>query len=281
MTERGGLPLVPAYDAVVERNKIEILQKPGDLTIRDGDIAVTRWGDLMLNDDDYSAFFKLVQTWRFNFPTIKVLFDASIDIAQHRRDLEAELEGLFTQAAMKSRHPMHSLDYDAYHRTNDATGAAEVARGVYAGSIAIALNNMLQSFRINIVATQDEWKKAAPLFDGCSVGQILEASANNVRHAEEWQTTRPPTRQQMNSIQVLSAVFREPLDPPDGSRHRFSREVCPETLQLISNGDFQQLETNLFSFANAMLKQRQRRLPTQARAPSSLRLDETGTAPTP
>lgn len=270
MAEQDKLPLVPAYDDIVERNRIEILQKSGDLVVRDGDIAVTRWGDLMLNDEDYSAFFKLVQTWRFNFPTLKILFDASIDSVQRHKSLEVGLEGLFAQAAMKSPHPMHSLDYDAYHKTNDAMGAAEVARGVYAGSIAVVLNNMLQSFRVNVVATQDEWKKAAPLFDGCSVGQILEASANNVRHAEEWQATRPPTRQQMNSIQVLSAALREPLDPPDGSRHRFSREICPETLQLISDGDFGKLEENLFLFAKNMLKQRQRRLPSQAQTLSSL-----------
>lgn len=29
---------------------------PGDLTLRNGDIAVTRWGDLKLNDEDYSSF---------------------------------------------------------------------------------------------------------------------------------------------------------------------------------------------------------------------------------
>jgi len=128
MTEQEKLPLVPAYDAVVERNKIETLQKPGDLTTRNGDIAVTRWGDLMLNDEDYSAFFKLVQTCRYNFPTLKVLFAAPIEIAQHRKSLEEELDGLFAQAATNSRHPMQSLDYDAYHRTNDATDAAEVSR---------------------------------------------------------------------------------------------------------------------------------------------------------
>jgi hypothetical protein len=263
MTGEEKLAPVPAYDDLVERNQIQLLQKPGDLVARNGDIAVTRWGDLMLNDEDYSAFFKLVQTWRFNFPTLKVLFDASIDSAQRGTSLEADLDDLFAQAAAKSPHPMHGLDYDAYHRANDSMGAAAIARGVYAGSITIVLSNMLQSFRANIAGTQEEWKKAAPLFNGCSIGQIIEASANNVRHADEWQTTRPPTRQQMNSILVLSTALCEPLVPPDGSRHRFSREISPEALQLISGGDFSKLETNLFLFANNMLKQRQIRLPSQ------------------
>jgi hypothetical protein len=263
MTEQEKLSQVPAYDSIVDRNKIEILQKSGDLVLRNGDIAMTRWGDFMLVSEDYSAFVKLVEAWRFNLPTLKVLFESSIESTHHLKDLEGDLESIF------SRHtsPTGDIDYDAYHRTNDAMGAKEVACGVYAGSIAIVLSNMLQSFRANIVATQDEWKKATPLFFGCSVGQILVASANNVRHADEWQTTRPLKPEQMKSIQVLSAALQEPLVPPDGSRHRFSREVSPETLHLISDGDFGRLEANLFNFANDLFKQRQTRLPTQVPTP--------------
>jgi hypothetical protein len=182
MTEQEQLLNVPAYDSIVDRNRIEILKEPGDLVLRNGDIAMTRWGDLMLLNEDYSAFVKLVQAWRFNFPTLKVLFESSIESTQHHKNLEGDLESIFSRNATLTG----DIDYDAYHRTNDAMGAKEVARGVYAGSIAIVLSNMLQSFRVNIAATQDEWRKATPLFFGCSVGQILEASANNVRHSDEW-----------------------------------------------------------------------------------------------
>ena len=82
----------------------------------------------MLNDEDYSAFFKLVQTWRYNFPTLKVLFDASIGTVQTRKDLEKSLETLFLQAAEKSPHPLMSLDHDAYHRTVTAHPPAAVIR---------------------------------------------------------------------------------------------------------------------------------------------------------
>jgi hypothetical protein len=70
----------------------------------------------------------------------------------------------------------------------------------------------------------------------------------------------------MKSIQVLSVALQEPLVPPDGSRHRFSREVSPETLHLISDDDFGRLEANLFNFANDLFQQRQTRLPTQVPA---------------
>ncbi|MDR3505270.1 MAG: hypothetical protein P4L52_03400 [Acidocella sp.] len=263
MTKEETSAAVPGYNDLVTRNEIEILQKPGDAVIRNNDFALTRWGDIMLIDEDYSAFFKLLETWRYNFPTLKVLFETSIDRIQHRKNLEVRLQSLFEEAAKKTPHPMASMDHEAYHRTNDEIGAAEIARGVYAGSIAIVLNNMLQAFRANIAATAEEWKKAAPLFDGCSVGQIVEASANNVRHAEEWQTARPPDKRQLNSIQVLATVLNEPLEPVDGSRHQFGREVSPETLQLLSGGDFMVLEANLFRFAQNMLKQRQRRMPSQ------------------
>ncbi len=218
MTEQEELPHVPTCDGIVERNKIEILREPGDLVLRNGGVAVTRRGDLMLVNEDYSVFVKLVQTWRFNSPTLRALFEASIENTKLKDNLGVNLEDLLY---FRGKSPTCGIDYDAYHRTNDAMSSAEVARGVYAGSIVVVLNNALQSFRVNIAATQDEWEKALPLFHGCSVGQILEAPANNVRHAEEWQTTRPPTRLQMKSIQVLSAALQEPLTLPDGSRHRF------------------------------------------------------------
>jgi len=126
---------VPDYDDIVQRNGIEVLKKPGDLVIRNGDIAVSRWGDLMLVDEDYCVFFKLVQAWRYNVPTLKVLFEASIGSAQHGRDLEVEREDLAAQLSMSSRLPIPNQDDDAFHRTNVAIGAAEVARGVCAGPL--------------------------------------------------------------------------------------------------------------------------------------------------
>jgi hypothetical protein len=268
VTRHKFLSSVPKYDDVVERNNIEILRKGGDLVLRNGDIAVTRWGDLMLNNEDHSAFLKLVQEWRYNYPTLKVMFESSFDTTRHERAQENDLSTLFQQAASKSPHPMTSFDYDEYHRINEESGAKKVARGAYAGSVAVILSKFLQSFCANICATRDEWEKSAPLFGGCSVGQVLEASANNVRHSDQWATTRPPSPQQLKSIRILSAALHEPI-AADGTNHRFSREISPETLQLISGGDFQRLEINLFAFAKNLLWQRQRRLPSLAPNPAS------------
>jgi hypothetical protein len=250
---------VPTYDEVVDRNDIGLLKSPGDLAILNGDLATTRRGDLMLNDPEYSAFFRLVNWWRFNYPVMSVMFDAVFPPTAESGRLERDLEELFQHAATKSPHPMTSLDYDEYHRINDAMGAQEVALGVYAGAIVVALSNALQSFRADIGGNMQQWDAASPQFGGCSLGQVIIASANNVRHADEWQVSRPPTQQQLQSMRVLAAALNEPLVPPDGSRHRFGREVSPETLQVLSGGRVAQLEANFFAFAKDMLERRQQR----------------------
>ena len=46
---------LPAYDDIVERYGLNILKTPGDLVVKDGDIAVTKTGDLMLNSPNIVA----------------------------------------------------------------------------------------------------------------------------------------------------------------------------------------------------------------------------------
>ncbi|MCA8205143.1 hypothetical protein LGM71_29320 [Burkholderia sp. AU33545] len=255
-------PAVPDYDDVVDRNEITLLTTPGDLAVVNGDLALTRRGDLMMTSPDYHAFFRLVNWWRFNFPVLSVMFDSVFPLVDDVTRLDQALKEQFAIAAKKSPHPMTSLDYDAYHRINDERGAVEVARGVYAGAIVVALSNALQSFRADIEGVQHEWDAAVPRFAGCSFGQVVVASANNVRHADEWQTARPPTARQLQSMRVLSAVLNEPLDPADGSRHRFGREVSPEVLQAICGGKMARLEENFFDFAKDLfLRREQRNLP--------------------
>ncbi|MCY0856643.1 hypothetical protein [Cupriavidus sp. D39] len=250
---------VPDYLEIIERNDIDLLKIPADLAVLNGDLALTRRGDLMLNDIDYSACFSLVNWWRYNYPVMAVMFEAVFPPADLAERLDGELEELFTRAAATSPHPMQSFDYDAYHRINDARGAQQVARGVYAGAISVALSNAMQSFRADIQATMGEWDASSPAFGGCSLGQVIIASANNVRHADEWQAARPPSERQLQSMRVLAAALNEPLDPPDGSRHQFGREISPETLHVISGGDLEQLEANFFAFAKDLLKRKRHR----------------------
>lgn len=95
-----------------------------------------------------------------------------------------------------------------------------------------------------------------PRIEGCSFGQVVVASANNVRHADEWQTARPPAAKQLQSMRVLASVLNEPLIPADGSRHKFGREVSPEVLEAICGGDMEQLEKHFFDFAKDLFHRR-------------------------
>jgi hypothetical protein len=243
------LPPVPDYGDVVERNDIDILSVPGDLTILNGDIAVTRRGDLMLNSEEYSAFVTLVNWWRFNYPVLSVLFYAVFEPEVEKEELGQALESPLVEVGLRGLRSVEVFDHKEFHRVNNETGAKEIAKGVYAGTIAIALSNALLAFRHDIRADKSAWDKACPLFGGFSVGQVVVASANNVRHGDEWQVTRPPTAKQLQSLTVLAGALSEPLDPPDGSRHRFHREVSPEILNVLSEKSFESLEKCICSFA--------------------------------
>ena len=261
---------VPAYDVVVERNQISILLQPGDLTVRGGDIALTKWGDLMLKDEDYSAFVRLVQGWRFNYPTLKVMFETVFGTFEEQQRLIQEGGNSFPQPTDKHPHPLFNpaMNAAAFNRAMDEHGAAEVAQGTYAGAIVVVISKALQSFKDNVVATQNEWETSGPLFGNCSVGQILVAAANNVRHNDEWAKTRPPNVQQLTSIKVLAAALKEKI-AADGSGHKFAREICPEILKLLSEGDLARLESQIFVFANDLLMRRQKRLPSQYAGPAN------------
>lgn len=246
------LPAVPDYGDVIDRNNIEALLVPSDLAIVDGDLAVTRRGDLMLNSEEYSAFFSLVNWWRFNYPVLSVLFHSVFPPAEDEVNSRSLIEGGLLGGENQGSHANWSATVENFHRMNDTAGAQKVAKGLYAGTIVVALSNALQVFRHDIRAGKAAWDQSRPQFDGVSLGQVVVAAANNVRHADEWQITRPPTPQQLQSIIVLAAALREKLDPPDGARHKLHREVSPEILSLLSDGNFQKLEERIFAFAKSM-----------------------------
>lgn len=252
---------VPKYVDVVQRNDIRMLLKPGDLVLRNGGFAMTAWGDLMIHSEDYSAFSRLVGAWRYNFPTLEILFLNSFATF----DRQAELDRLMRCALYKTPHPLgtgDAADYAAYHRARDEHGAMQIARDVYAGTIAIVITNLLHDFRRNISATAVEWRQSPPLFDGHSIGETLGACANCARHGDEWARTEPKTAQQRRSIEVLSAVLQDTISRR-GVGGLLIKDIPPKVLNVVSSGDFLTLESAVFSFAQNLMSLREKRRPSQ------------------
>lgn len=240
--------IVPTYDAVVERNSITVLLTPGDLTLRNGDIAVTRRGDLMLNDEIYSALVRFVQFWRHNFPTLRTLFDSVVRSHEDEERATAEMDRLGSLTWEPAQGPLGNLGVTAFHALNERIDATRESRGIYAGTITLVIDRALQTLKEDLGA-KEYYCAAGPQFQGRSVGEVLVASGNNFRHADEWLIAPPPYSLQMKSVNVLSDVLQEPI-PDSGSIRGFARNVGAEILDVLSDRDFRRLETVVFAFVN-------------------------------
>lgn len=163
--------------------------------LKNGDLALTKSGDLMLNNAEYSATLRLVQRWRFNAPTLKMLFERVFSVQNRKRELDARLNVVFANHVFDTKAsdllpPSESIEQ--YHALNDEIAANEIGASACAGAIVLVLSGLLQSFKDDMDATKDDWNKSPPIVQGCSVGMILAASANNFRHLDEWVKTEIP-----------------------------------------------------------------------------------------
>lgn len=110
---------------------------------------------------------------------------------------------------------------------------------------------MLTLFKMD-VEDSPEWQSTEPLVGGYSVGAIIDTTANNFRHRDEWAVARStPNMRQLASIRVLAAALGEPI-AADGWDHRLSRDVGHEILEVLSEGDFETFSTRIFRFVNAI-----------------------------
>jgi hypothetical protein len=240
------------YDKLVDCYGLTMLKSPGDLQIENGDIAVTKDGrDLKFGDTAYNALFRLVNGWRFNEPTFKLLFELVYEAKQKQAELEEHQnrEPLSLVAMMGNSEAVAT-----YHRMNDEIGATQMAYYAAATALLLAISAMLALFKIDVEAGP-AWQTTGPLFGGHSVGAIIEATANNFRHRDEWAMTRPPNTRQLSSIQILAAALNEPISG-DGSRHRLARDIGHEILDVLSGGNFETLAARIFEFANTLAERR-------------------------
>ena len=240
----------PSYEDTIAAYNLEILKPGGDLQISaTGDLQLTPDGDLKLGGDGFNAMFRLVRRWCFNAPTLAVMFDAIARTQEQKQGYEAEKNDI---ASILFDDPQA---IQKFHLLTDEIGASEFGCAAYAGTIMVVLGNLLARFKSDLNATQDDWKQAPPLIEGYSVGAIIDAAANNFRHHDEWAKTEPPSQQQLRSISVIAAVLKIAIEP-NGARHPFRQNVCPDVVATLSGDSFEQLNRNLFDFATSMVSLR-------------------------
>ena len=240
----------PSYEDVVETYGLAILKAGGALSVENGEIAMTKDGDLKLGDTVHNALFRLVQAWRLNAPHLRFLFELVRSMLIRRKNLGEKMNKIGNE---------QSADFDTgkypevetevirrFHEVIDEQGAAEYGYATYAGCVVLLLSGSLLRFKNDIEGTATDWNKAAPLFNGCSVGQVIVAAANGFRHDDEWTKTRPSTPKQRASQKVLATALRGTL-----ANHGRAPGRCPEVLDMLSRGgDFDRLTENLFTFAH-------------------------------
>ena len=237
---------MPSFDAVVERHAITVLLTPGDLTIRDGDIAMTRWGDLMLNDETYSARVRFVQFWRYNYPTLRTLFEIVVRTHEEEEQASAELNGLGNLAWRSGHGPLGNFDVTAFHALNERIGAIDESRGIYAGTVMLVIGRALATLRGDLGATMDDWREADPKLNGRSMGEVFDAWGNNVWRADEWRVTSTPDARQMKSVRILADVLQRPI-PAGGSIRSFAGDVSVDVMDALAGRNFMRLEERVTS----------------------------------
>ncbi|WP_028226792.1 hypothetical protein [Paraburkholderia ferrariae] len=236
---------VPTYGGIVEQFGLGYLASGADLHVVNGDLALTAHGDLQLGDSRFAAMHRFVQQWRFTVPTLHTLF------VQGRAASERYANGAMDRDIVASFGLSDDVSIAAVHSMSDALGAEETNAQVFAGSIVVILNNMLQRLRVEVKAPSEAWANAGPVVKGQCVGPIVCAAAANFRHYDEWLRSRTPTPQQLVSMAALAHVL-EVEKPELGRKHAFGRNVCPEVVAALSDDSFDVLGGRVFQYADAL-----------------------------
>jgi hypothetical protein len=245
----------PSYDQIVDAYDLTILKVSEDWSLEDGDLAMTKDGDIKVGDDAYNGLFRLVQTWRYSEPHLRYLFETMNKMLAWRGNLDAKLNAIGEEKmARLSIDTFGNPDAEfsaAFNAILEEEAVATFGAVAYSGSLMLMLSGAILRFKDDITA-EDDWSKTGPFFNGYSLGSIIAAAANGFRHADEWAKRRIPTRRQKASQDIINGALSGLPVPDESSPGR-----CVEVLQLLSGGNFEQLGRNVLTFAhNLALKAR-------------------------
>lgn len=221
------------------------LKNGADLTIGpDGGLATTVDGDVQLGTNQHNALHRLVVRWQMEAPTLFSMFQDVLGSEEKRQVYLGMID------ALVSRKSLDKETATDFRELQHAIGIHQAGPGTSAGGVAIALNNLLRREWVDL-GRPGRWASAGNRISGRSLGEIIEAAANNFRHGDEWARDKIPSPDQLKSVRVLGDILGATL-PPNGVNHPFRGNVVPKVLLRISGGNFEQLMDAFFGFARSL-----------------------------
>lgn len=233
---------IPGYFETLDRFGLAELKYGGDLQVKNGDIALTADGDIQFGNTRFNALFRLVERWRLNQSTLNELFGSMLLTSQRLEEIiKTRAQGIG---------PSLSMNPAAFHEETESIGDYESGSSVFAGSILVVLSNLLERFRKDLNASDDQWISVGPKVNGYSIGVIFSAAAANFRHHDEWARTQNPTLRQLPSMEVLCAILDRPLMTNGFPTIRAN--VCRDILLTVSDASVDRLHQITFEYAKAL-----------------------------
>jgi hypothetical protein len=114
---------VAPYDAIVDAYNLTILQDVGDWSLENGDLAMTKDGDIKVGDAAYNGLFRLVQIWRFSEAHLQYLFATMNKMLAWRERLDDNMNALGEErlARFNPERPSDLIRIFQQHSTTFAT----------------------------------------------------------------------------------------------------------------------------------------------------------------
>jgi hypothetical protein len=242
------------YESFVKRLGLGGILSGGDWQLTAlGGLGMTPDGNPKCGDDRYNAMHRLVLRWRSNTRVLETLLDLVTVDNLRKHTAEAEREAIVCVALVGEFPSPERIE--EFHARGEEIETGEFGGAACAGAIMVVLNNLLQRYKTDLKAVNPKWGGVGPLFNGYSLGEVIEAASNNFRHHDEWariERTQKLTKPQMKSIPVVEAALG--YAPLSATAPSWRRNACADLVAVIIGGsEFATLEQRFFEFAKAML----------------------------